>query len=236
MPEMGESVTEGTVLEWHVAEGQEVAEGDTVIEVSTDKVDAEVPAPAAGVITKLLVAPDDIVKVGQPMAEMSEGRRIRDAPGVVGFRRQRGGRLGRSGGNFNAGCRRWFARDPGCAARRCGCRRRHRSDPGLRRGRQGDEGGRPRCRRRQRRGPGHRRGERSGGRGQAAARPRGDARQGDEREPRRAHGDLVPDRRGRHARRQAQGAQRRAQGARHEGLLHPPDRLGDRQGRRASGR
>jgi multifunctional 2-oxoglutarate metabolism enzyme len=73
MPEMGESVTEGTVLEWHVSEGQEVAEGDTVIEVSTDKVDAEVPAPAAGVITKLLVEPDDVVKIGQPLAEMSAG-------------------------------------------------------------------------------------------------------------------------------------------------------------------
>ena len=46
MPEMGESVTEGIVLEWHVAEGDFVNEGDTVVEVSTDKVDAEVPAPA----------------------------------------------------------------------------------------------------------------------------------------------------------------------------------------------
>ena len=47
MPEMGESVTEGTVLEWHVAEGDAVDEGDTIVEVSTDKVDAEVPAPSA---------------------------------------------------------------------------------------------------------------------------------------------------------------------------------------------
>jgi 2-oxoglutarate dehydrogenase E1 component len=73
MPEMGESVTEGTVLEWHVAEGDSVAEGDTVVEVSTDKVDAEVPAPASGTITKLLVAPDEVVKVGQPLAEISAG-------------------------------------------------------------------------------------------------------------------------------------------------------------------
>ena len=78
MPEMGESVTEGTVLEWHVAEGDSVSEGDTVIEVSTDKVDAEVPAPTAGTITKLLVAPDDVVTVGQPLAEMSSGA----APGA----------------------------------------------------------------------------------------------------------------------------------------------------------
>ena len=73
MPEMGESVSEGTVLEWHVAEGDSVAEGDTVIEVSTDKIDAEVPAPTAGTITELLVKPDDVVKVGQALARMSTG-------------------------------------------------------------------------------------------------------------------------------------------------------------------
>ena len=73
MPEMGESVTEGIVLEWHVAEGDFVAEGDTVVEVSTDKVDAEVPAPMDGVITKLLVQVDDEVPVGAPLAEMEPG-------------------------------------------------------------------------------------------------------------------------------------------------------------------
>jgi 2-oxoglutarate dehydrogenase E1 component len=73
MPEMGESVTEGIVLEWHVAEGDFVNEGDTVVEVSTDKVDAEVPAPMDGVITKLLVSVDDEVPVGSPMAEMEAG-------------------------------------------------------------------------------------------------------------------------------------------------------------------
>src|SRR5262249_9664326 len=73
MPEMGESVTEGTVPEWHVAEGDQVAEGDTVVEVSTDKVDAEVPAPASGTITKLLVEPDETIEVGKPLAEMTKG-------------------------------------------------------------------------------------------------------------------------------------------------------------------
>ena len=73
MPEMGESVTEGIVLEWHVAEGDFVNEGDTVVEVSTDKVDAEVPAPTAGVITKLLASVDDEVPVGAPLAEMEPG-------------------------------------------------------------------------------------------------------------------------------------------------------------------
>src|ERR1700710_1846817 len=73
MPEMGESVTEGIVPEWHVSEGDFVKEGDTVVEVSTDKVDAEVPAPMDGTITKLMVEVDDEVPVGAPMAEMEAG-------------------------------------------------------------------------------------------------------------------------------------------------------------------
>src|SRR6185312_1779889 len=73
MPDMGESVTEGIVLEWHVSVGDFVNEGDTVVEVSTDKVDAEVPAPTSGTITKLLVEVDDEVPVGSPMAEMETG-------------------------------------------------------------------------------------------------------------------------------------------------------------------
>jgi 2-oxoglutarate dehydrogenase E1 component len=73
MPEMGESVTEGIVLEWHVAEGDFVNEGDTVVEVSTDKVDAEVPAPVSGVITKIAAQVDDEVPVGQLLAEMEAG-------------------------------------------------------------------------------------------------------------------------------------------------------------------
>ncbi|HEY3552929.1 MAG TPA: biotin/lipoyl-containing protein, partial [Solirubrobacterales bacterium] len=73
MPEMGESVTEGIVLEWHVAEGDTVKEGDTIVEVSTDKVDAEVPAPMDGVITKLIAQVDDEVPVGAPLAEMEPG-------------------------------------------------------------------------------------------------------------------------------------------------------------------
>jgi multifunctional 2-oxoglutarate metabolism enzyme len=82
MPEMGESVTEGVVLEWHVAEGDFVNEGDTVVEVSTDKVDAEVPAPADGVITKLIAQVDDEVPVGAPLAEMEAGEGTAEGPGA----------------------------------------------------------------------------------------------------------------------------------------------------------
>ena len=77
MPEMGESVTEGTVLEWHVAEGDAVEEGETVVEVSTDKVDAEVPAPAERHDHQDLVGPDETIEVGKPLAEMAKGRRRR---------------------------------------------------------------------------------------------------------------------------------------------------------------
>ena len=73
MPEMGESVTEGTVLEWHKQEGEFIEEGETLVEVSTDKVDAEVPAPASGTITKILAQPDETVQIGQALAEMTPG-------------------------------------------------------------------------------------------------------------------------------------------------------------------
>src|SRR5512138_1214631 len=88
MPEMGESVTEGTVLEWHVSEGDAVEEGQTMVEVSTDKVDAEVPAPAGGTVTQIMVGPDETVDVGKPLAEIdpggAEGPEEVEAPGGAG--------------------------------------------------------------------------------------------------------------------------------------------------------
>ena len=53
LPEMGESVTEGSIVEWRKRVGDAVNEGDTLVDVTTDKVDVEVPATAAGVITQL---------------------------------------------------------------------------------------------------------------------------------------------------------------------------------------
>ncbi len=73
MPAMGESVTEGTVLDWLKQEGDHVEEGETIVEVSTDKVDAEVPAPTAGVLTKILKGPDEVVKIGEALAEFEPG-------------------------------------------------------------------------------------------------------------------------------------------------------------------
>src|SRR5438105_12915625 len=71
MPQMGDSVTEGTVLEWHKNEGDAVEADETIVEISTDKVDAEVPAPAAGTVTKIHFAEGDTVSVGAVLAEIS---------------------------------------------------------------------------------------------------------------------------------------------------------------------
>src|SRR5215204_1188760 len=78
MPQMGESVTEGTVLEWHKQVGDPVEAEETVVEVSTDKVDAEVPAPVDGVITEILVAPDETVPAGTVLAQVGGGAAAAD--------------------------------------------------------------------------------------------------------------------------------------------------------------
>jgi 2-oxoglutarate dehydrogenase E1 component len=66
-------VTEGTILEWSVKVGDAVKEGDTVVEISTDKVDMELPAPASGTVTEILVEEGATVTVGQVIARMSAG-------------------------------------------------------------------------------------------------------------------------------------------------------------------
>jgi 2-oxoglutarate dehydrogenase E1 component len=72
-PSGGESVTEGTILEWSVKVGDSVRDGDTVVEISTDKVDMELPAPASGTITEILAEEGATVTVGQVIARMSVG-------------------------------------------------------------------------------------------------------------------------------------------------------------------
>jgi len=70
-PTGGESVTEGTILEWNVKVGDTIKDGDTVVEVSTDKVDMELPAPASGTITEILAEAGETVTVGQVIARMT---------------------------------------------------------------------------------------------------------------------------------------------------------------------
>src|SRR5689334_11123075 len=68
MPALGDSVTEGTVTRWLKQEGEQVEADEPLLEVSTDKVDTEIPSPAAGVLTKILVAEDETVEVGAELA------------------------------------------------------------------------------------------------------------------------------------------------------------------------
>ncbi|MGY1828347.1 MULTISPECIES: 2-oxoglutarate dehydrogenase, E2 component, dihydrolipoamide succinyltransferase [unclassified Blastococcus] len=73
MPALGESVTEGTVTRWLKQEGDQVEVDEPLLEVSTDKVDTEIPSPAAGVLTKILVAEDETVDVGAELAVIGGG-------------------------------------------------------------------------------------------------------------------------------------------------------------------
>ncbi len=71
MPVMGDSVAEGTVLEWHKGEGDHVEADETIVEISTDKVDAEVPAPVSGTLTRIYVQEGDAVAVGTLLGEIA---------------------------------------------------------------------------------------------------------------------------------------------------------------------
>src|SRR3954447_15099298 len=73
MPALGESVTEGTVTRWLKAEGDSVEVDEPLLEVSTDKVDTEIPSPVAGVIQKILVGEDETVAVGTALALIGDG-------------------------------------------------------------------------------------------------------------------------------------------------------------------
>lgn len=73
MPALGESVSEGTVTRWLKAEGEHVAVDEPLLEVSTDKVDTEIPSPVAGVLQKIVVAVDQTVPVGAELAVIADG-------------------------------------------------------------------------------------------------------------------------------------------------------------------
>ncbi len=70
MPQLGETVTEGTILRWLVQVGDEVKEDDPILEISTDKVDTEVPSPFSGKVTSLLVEEGETVEVGSSLLEL----------------------------------------------------------------------------------------------------------------------------------------------------------------------
>src|SRR5512141_2550493 len=72
VPPLGESIVEATVSRWLKKKGDSVASGDTIVELETDKITVEVPAPRAGVLSSLAVAEGVVVKVDQLLAEMDE--------------------------------------------------------------------------------------------------------------------------------------------------------------------
>lgn len=74
MPALGESVTEGTVTRWLKQEGDTVELDEPLVEVSTDKVDTEIPSPAAGVLTKIIAQEDDTVEVGGELAVIGDAK------------------------------------------------------------------------------------------------------------------------------------------------------------------
>ncbi|HYR13931.1 MAG TPA: 2-oxoglutarate dehydrogenase, E2 component, dihydrolipoamide succinyltransferase [Mycobacterium sp.] len=81
MPALGESVTEGTVTRWLKQEGDRVEQDEPLLEVSTDKVDTEIPSPAAGVLKKIVAAEDDTVEVGGELAVIGDASEDGEASG-----------------------------------------------------------------------------------------------------------------------------------------------------------
>src|SRR5215213_8598075 len=81
MPALGESVTEGTVTRWLKQEGEQVEVDEPLLEVSTDKVDTEIPSPAAGVLQRIVVGEDETVAVGSELAVIGDGAAQGDSSG-----------------------------------------------------------------------------------------------------------------------------------------------------------
>ena len=71
MPKMGESITEGTILEWKKNIGDSIKQDETLLEISTDKVDSEIPSPAEGVLSEILYKVNDVVSVGEIIAKIN---------------------------------------------------------------------------------------------------------------------------------------------------------------------
>ncbi len=81
MPKMGESITEGTILKWLKKEGDVVGNDEIILEISTDKVDSEIPTPVPGKLVKLLAKEGDVVEVGKPIALIEvEGEEADEIP------------------------------------------------------------------------------------------------------------------------------------------------------------
>ena len=122
MPQMGVSVSEGTVTKWLKQEGEHIEADEPLLEISTDKVDTEVPSPASGTLTQILVLEGSTVEVGTPLARIggAAGAPAPEAPAAP-----------EPVAAEPSGCRRGRARAAGsgrrCAARRFRCSSRRRT-------------------------------------------------------------------------------------------------------------
>src|SRR6266540_5371824 len=74
LPDLGEGLTEGEIARWLVAEGQEIAEDEPLVEIQTDKTTVEIPSPAAGTVTSILAAEGDVVPVGTVIVVIDNGK------------------------------------------------------------------------------------------------------------------------------------------------------------------
>ena len=83
MPKMGESVMEGTILNWLKEVGDEIEEDESVLEVATDKVDTEIPAIHAGVLKEVLAQVGEVVQVGQAIAIISTEEEVPENPSTI---------------------------------------------------------------------------------------------------------------------------------------------------------
>ena len=173
MPQMGVSVSEGTIVKWLRSEGETIEADEALLEISTDKVDTEVPSPGTGVVPEILVHEGETVDVGTKLAEIAP--EVRPQPSRRRRSRRRRPSPSRRRGCGRGGPRRPHRRAPsrrsrrpaarsaergrrrqrerqdvrlaGRGAHRRRARRRRRSDPGHRPGRPRDQEGHPRLHR-----------------------------------------------------------------------------------------
>ena len=74
MPKMGESINEGTILEWYKKVGEAIAQDETLLEIGTDKVDSEIPSPKEGIVIEILAQPNDVIDVGEVIARIETSK------------------------------------------------------------------------------------------------------------------------------------------------------------------
>src|SRR6266699_235861 len=83
LPDLGEGLTEGEIVRWLVAEGQEISEDDPLVEIQTDKTTVEIPSPAAGKVARILAAEGEVVPVGTVIVVIGTASARTDEPARV---------------------------------------------------------------------------------------------------------------------------------------------------------